>query len=330
VTIRTALAAALACGVLLAAPLAAEAQPAGKVPRVGLLSDEALIDEAAAGEPAFRNGLREIGYLEGHNIVVERRSAEWSSDRLPDLARELVQLKVDIIVTIGGPAARAAKNATKTIPIVFVRVGDPVALGLVPTIGRPGGNITGVSVDIADFAAKRLELLLQTLPGLRRVGALWDPTFPPAAVELKVLEGAARSLGVKLHVASVRDATEFERALLTMTKEHVGAIEVLPATVFTGQRKQIIGLVAKSRLPAVFQRREFVADGGLMSYGPSYAAMYRRAAFYVDRILKGAKPADLPIEQPTKFELVINLKTAKALGLTIPPSLLLRADQVIE
>ena len=316
---------ALVAVLLLAAPVAVEA-----IPRVGLLSDEALTDDAAAGAPAVREGLRAIGYVEGQNIVVESRLAEWNSDRLPSLAQELVRLKVDIVVAIGGPAARAAKNATQTTPIVFARVGDPVGLGLVSTIGRPGGNITGVSVAITEFGAKRLELLREAVPGLKRVGALLDPTFPPAALELKVLEGAARSLRVELDVSAVRDVKEFERALLTMTRKHVGAVEVLPSQLFTGQRNLITDLVAKSRLPAMFQRSEFVAAGGLMSYGPSYTEMYRRVAVYVDRIIKGAKPADLPVEQPTKLELVINQKTAKALGLKISPSLLLRADQIVE
>jgi putative ABC transport system substrate-binding protein len=318
-------------GAVLAAPLAAEAEsPAGRIPRVGLLSDEALTDEAAAGEPAFRMGLEAIGYVQGQNIVVERRLAEWNSDRLPALASELVKLKVDIIVAIGTAAARAAANATKTVPIVFTRVADPVALGLVPNLARPRGNITGLAVNTTEIAAKRLELLLQAVPGLRRIDIVWDPSFPPAEIELRRTQEPTRSLRVELHMFPVRDVGEFEKALATVTREHVGAIEVLPATVFTGQRQRIADLVAKARLPAMFQRREFVVAGGLMSYGPSYAEMYRRAAIYVDKLVKGAKPADLPVEQPTRVELVVNTKTAKALGLTIPPSLLLRADQVIE
>ena len=318
-------------GPVLAAPLAAEAEsPAGRIPRVGLLSDEALTDEAAAGEPAFRKGLEAIGYVQGQNIVVERRLAEWNSDRLPALASELVKLKVDIIVAIGTGAAQAAANATKSVPIVFTRVADPVALGLVPNLARPGGNITGLAVNTTEIAAKRLELLLQAVPGLRRIGIVWDPSFPPAQIELRRTQEPTRSLRVELHMFPVRDVGEFEKALATVTREHVGAIEVLPATVFTGQRQRIADLLAKARLPAMFQRREFVVAGGLMSYGPSYAEMYRRAAIYVDKLAKGAKPADLPVEQPTRVELVVNTKTANALGLTIPPSLLLRADQVIE
>ena len=315
----------------LAAPFAADAEPpAGGIPRVGLLSDEALTDEAAAGAPAFRKGLEAIGYVQGHNIVVEHRLAEWNSDRLPALASELVKVKVDIIVAIGTAAARAAANATTTVPIVFTRVADPVALGLVSSLARPGGNITGLTVDATEIAAKRLELLLQAVPRLQRIGIVWNPSFPPAELELRRTQEPTQSSRVELHIFPVRDVAEFEKALATATREHVGAIEVLPATVFTGQRQRIVDLVAKARLPAMFQRREFVMAGGLMSYGPSYAEMYRRAAIYVDKLLKGAKPADLPVEQPTKFELVINLKTAKALGLSIPPSLLARADQVIE
>jgi putative ABC transport system substrate-binding protein len=279
---------------------------------------------------SFQKGLRDLGYVEGQNIVIEYRSSDERQDQLPGLAAELVRLKVDVIVTIGTPAARAAKNATKTIPIVFARIADPVALGLVSSLGRPGGNTTGVSVATTQLAAKRLELLKQAVPRLARVGVLWNPAFLPAALELREIEDAARALKVQVHAVAMQGPEELQRALSTMRTDRVGALMLVPNPLLYEQPKRVTDLLTSSRLPAMFWRAEWVEAGGLMSYGPSFADMYRRAATYVDKILKGAKPGDLPVELPTKFELVINLKTAKALGLTIPQSLLSRADEIIQ
>ncbi len=315
---------------LLAAPLAACAQQPTKVPRVGYLSDESGSLGFASFEPLAK-GLRELGYLEGRTIVFEHRYADGKTEVLSGLAAELVRLKVDVIVAVGTPATRAAKNATETIPIVFTRIADPVALGLVASLARPSGNLTGVSVLTRDLAAKWLELLTEAIPGVRRVGVVWDPTFPPAALQLREIEVAARSLRVQIQPVGVQRPEEFEGALSAMTRQHVGALVVLAGlTRFTEHRKRIAELAVNSRLPMMSIRREDVEAGGLMSYGTNFSDMYRRAATYVDKILRGAKPSDLPVEQPTKFELVINLKTAKALGLTIPPTVLLRADQIIE
>ena len=312
------------------APLAADAQPPTKLPRVGYLSDESRSSGFASFEP-IAQGLRELGYLEGRNIVFEHRYAEGKTEVLSGLAAELVRLKVDVIVAVGTPATRAAKNATETIPIVFTRIADPVALGLVASLARPSGNLTGVSVLTRDLAAKWLELLTEAIPGVRRVGVVWDPTFPPAALQLREIEVAARSLRVQIQPVGVQRPEEFEGALSAMTRQHVGALVVLAGLArSTEHRKRIADLAVKSRLPMMSVSREGVEAGGLMSYGTNFSDMYRRAATYVDKILRGAKPSDLPVEQPTKFELVINLKTAKALGLTIPPTVLLRADHVIE
>ena len=324
---------ALAVVGLFALLLTAEAQESksGKVPRVGFLSDESASGTSAAlsFEP-FSKGLRDLGWVEGQNFRFERRYGEGKNEALSELAAELVRLRVDVIVAFGTPAARAAKNATETIPIVFARVGDPVGFGLVKSLARPGGNLTGVSVITVELGAKRLELLKEAVPGVTRVGVLWDPSFSPAAPELRQIEGAARSLGVELHPAAVQRPEEFEGALLAMKRQSVGALTVVGGIVFTEYRKRLTDLAATIRLPMMVYRRELVEAGGLLSYGPKYPDMYRRAASYVDKILKGAKPAGLPVEQPTHLELVINLKTAKALGLTIPPSLRLRADEVID
>ena len=315
---------------LLASASAAQAQQPAKVPRVGVLSDESTaLGPVPSG--AVRDGLRELGYVEGQTIAVEYRYSEGRPDRLPGLAAELVGLKLDVIVAVGTPAALAAKGATRTIPIIFTRIGDPLAIGLVSNLARPGGNLTGVSLLTYELSAKRLELLKEAIPGVTRIGVLWNPTFPPAGLELKELEGrgAARSLGLQLHTAAARSPEEFEEALRAVARERVGAITVLTDQMFTDQRKRIANLVAKTRLPAMFVRSEMVEAGGLMSYGTSYADVHRRAAAYVDRVLKGANVGDLPVEQPTKFEFVINLKTAKSLGLKLPQSLLQRADRVI-
>ena len=265
----------------------------------------------------------------GQNLAIEYRYDEGKHDRLPALAAELVGLKLDVIVAIGTPAALAAKGATKTIPIVFTRIGDPLVVGLVPNLARPGGNLTGVMLLTYALSAKRLQLLREAVPGVTHIGVLWNPTFPPAGIELKEIEGVARSSGLRLQSVAVRRSEEFEGALQTMTREHVGALTVLTDTMFTEQRKRLVALVAKSQLPAIFVRSELVDAGGLMSYGTNYPDVHRQAARYVDKILKGARPGDLPVERPTTFELVINLKIAETLGLELPQSLLVRADRVI-
>jgi putative ABC transport system substrate-binding protein len=307
----------------LAAPLVAEAQQAGKVARIGVLAVS-----AAAFSPrieAFRKGLREHGYVEGKNIVFEYRYAEGKLDRLLDLATELVALKVDVIVTASLPVVRAAQKATSTIPIVFAAVGDPVATGLVKSLARPGQNITGLSILGPELDGKRLELLKEAVPKTSRVAILFGPESPR-----KELEIAAQALGIQLISLPVRELGDFEPAFETARKENVHALLTSPSPLLNTVRERIVELAAKNRLPAMYAGPEFVEAGGLMSYAPSYTDLFRRAATYVDKILKGAKPGDLPVEQPTKFELVINLKTARALGLTIPPSVLARADQVIE
>jgi ABC-type uncharacterized transport system substrate-binding protein len=328
--LRAALTVVLALG-LLVVPLAAEAQLAAKIARIGYL---ALNLAAAPHLPkAFRQGLRDLGYVEGRNVVIEYRDAEGKFERLPTLAAELVALKVDVIVVPSTPAALAAKQATRTLPIVFFQAGDPVMSGLITSLARPGGNVTGLSILAPELVGKCLELLKQVAPGVSRVAVLWQPGAIGERTDkdrLKRAEVAARALGVQLQVVEARGPADFDRAFSDMTRARAGALTALPSAMFTSERRRLVGLAAKNRLPTVYNAREFVDAGGLMSYGPNVADMFRRAATYVDRILKGAKPADLPVEQPTKFELVINLRTAKALGLTIPPSLLLRADQVIE
>jgi ABC-type uncharacterized transport system substrate-binding protein len=307
---------------LLAAPLAAEAQQSGRVYRVGLLG---------IGEPqVLRQILREAGYVEGQNLAIEWRNAEGRPERFGDLAADLVRLKVDVIVAANPAATIAAKNATASIPIVMVNTPDPVQLGLVASLGRPGGNITGTTSLSADLSVKQLELLKEAIPQAARVAVLWNPINPWHRLALKAAESAARSLVVQLHSVEVRVAEELEGAFTAMTKARADAVLVLsdPMTFF--HRTRIADLAAKRRLPTMHGVRGYVDAGGLMSYWANQADLYRRVASYVDRILKGAKPGDLPIEQPTKYELVINLKTAKALGLTIPPSVLARADEIIQ
>ncbi len=318
-------------GALLAAPLAAEAQPAAKVPRIGYLSSN------LAGSPymteGFRQGLRDLGYVEGRNVVIEFRDAEGKLERLPALAAELVELKVDVIVVGGTVAAVAAKQATSTVPIVFVSAIDPVTDGLVTSLARPGGNSTGLSTLAPELLGKRLEHLKQVVPGVSQVAVLWQPGALSERTERdlrKEAEVAARALGVRLQFVAVRGPDDFDRAFSEMTKARAGALTVLGGTMFLIERKHLVDLAAKNRLPAMYGLREYVDAGGLMCYGPNNADMFRRAATYVDKILKGAKPAGLPVEQPTKFELVINLKTAKRLGLTIPQSVLARADDLIQ
>ena len=315
--------------VALAIPHAGAAQPATKIPRIGLLSPFSPSD-TARWHQAFRQGLRDLGWVEGTNIRIEYRYANGRDDRLEDLAADLVRLKVDIIVASIGTDALAAKNATRTIPIVMASAGDPVAGGLVDSLARPGGNITGLTQMAPELAGKRLELLKEIVPPLSRVAVLWNPRGTTSALSWKELQLPARELGIQLHSLEVRSANDFARAFEDATRARAGALAVMPDPLFAGNLKQIADLAAKSRLPSIFHLAEFVGSGGLVAYGPDRADMFRRAATYVDKILKGAKPADLPVEQPTKFELVINLKTAKALGLTMPPSLLLRADEVIQ
>jgi len=313
------------------APLAAEAQQAAKIPRIGYLT----VDLAANPDlhEAFHQGLRDLGYVEARNLVIEYRDGKGKFERLPALAAELVALKVDVIVAPGTPHALAAQQATRTIPIVLTGAGDPVASGLVSSLARPGGNVTGLSMLTPELVGKRLELLKQAVPGVSRVAVLWQPGDYGERTEkdiLKEAEVTARALGVRLQVVEARGPQDFDRAFSDMTRARAGALIVLGSSMFFTERRRLVDLTAKHRLPGVYSARDSVDVGGLMSYGANLADMFRRAATYVDKILKGAKPGDLPVEQPTNFELVINLKTAKALGLTIPQSLLLRADQVIE
>ena len=317
--------------VLLAAPLAPEAQQAAKVARIGFLATNLAANSHLPD--AFRQGLRDLGYVEGRNVLIEYRDAEGKLDRLPALAAELVALKVDVIVAPNTPAALAAQQTTRTLPIVFIGVGEPVRSGLVTTLARPGGNVTGLSVISPELVGKWLELLKQAVPGVSRVAALRQPGAMDDRTEKDMLEGAdvaARKLGVRLQFVEARGPADFQRAFSDMARARAGALTVRPAPMFMSERRRLVDLAAENRLPTVYPWREFVDAGGLMAYGPNLAGLYRRAATYVDKILKGAKPADLPIEQPSKFELVINLKTAKALGLAIPQSLLLRADEVIQ
>ena len=310
---------------LLAAPGAARAQPV-KVPRIGVLRAGAPPDPNLEG---FRQGLRELGYVEGQNVVIEYRWAEGKLDRLADLAVELVRLKVDVIMTGGGQATQAAMSATSTLPIVTGAAGSP-ATGLVASLARPGGNVTGLTVVNVEMSAKKVELLREALPNVSRVAILGDPTNPNYELVLKESQRAAQLLRIQLQAVEVRNPNELEGAFAAMARGRAGAFIHAPSELFFAYRRRLLDLAAKSRLPGVGDDRAFVDSGGFMSYGPSFPQMFRRAATYVDKILKGAKPADLPVEQPTKFELVINLKTAKALGLTIPPSVLARADEVIQ
>jgi ABC-type uncharacterized transport system substrate-binding protein len=314
----------------LAAPLGAEAQQAAKIARIGYLAPN-LTDPHLP--EAFRQGLRDLGYVEGRNVVIEYRDAEGKYERLPALAAELVALKVDVIVAPNTVAALAAKQATKTIPIVFAGTTDPVASGLVTSLARPGGNVTGWSNFNSELVGKCLELLKQAVPGVSRVAVLWQPNALDERTEkdrLKRAEVAARALGVRLQFVEARGPEDFDRVFSEMTKARAGALTVLSSLMFRNERRRLVDLAAKNRLPAVYPWREFVDVGGLMAYGANSPDLYRRAATYVDSILKGTKPGDLPVEQPITFELVINLKTAKALGLTIPQSVLARADQIVE
>jgi putative ABC transport system substrate-binding protein len=318
-------------GSLLAAPLSAEAQQQGNVRTIGFFGPP---PSAGGLVQAFQQGLRELGYVEGQNIKIEYRYTDVALRGHPDLfpryAAELVRLKPEVIVVSVTEAALAVKQATSTIPIVTVSVPDPVASGLVASLARPGGNVTGLSRESRDLIGKNCQLLKEAFPDIARVGVLANPTDPLKPAMVADAEEAARSLGMQLKVVEASTPTALEGAFTAMHMDKVGAVLVLGGGAFYLNRTRIADLALRHRLPSVFQNREFVEAGGLLSYAPSTTANYRRAAFFVDKILKGAKPADLPVEQPTKFELVINRKTAKALGLTIPPSLLQRADQVIE
>ncbi len=312
---------------LLSVPLSSEAQRAGKVPRIGWLSHT-----PGPNLEAFRRGLRELGYVEGENVTVEARYAEGREERLPALAAELVRLPVDVIVTAAGnPAVRAAKNATSAIPIVMGQSGvDPVVAGLIVSLARPGGNVTGLTTISADLSGKRLELLKEAVPTVSRVAVLWNATNPDKARELRETRVAALALGVSLQSLEVRGPDDFEKAFDAATRGRADALITLHDVLTNSQRARIVHFAAQNRLPTMYEFREWADAGGLMAYGPNVRDMFRRAATYVDKILKGAKPADLPVEQPMRFELVMNLKTARGLGLTIPPFLLFRVDEVIQ
>ena len=315
-------------GGVLAAPLAAQAQQAGRVYRVGLLWDSpAVWPHALAG---FRQGLRDLGWVEGQNIAIEYRWAEGRFDRLDNLVQELVRLKVDVIVAPTSIYTGAAKRATPAIPIVFVSHADPVGSGHVASLARPGGNITGLTIMMSETSAKSLEILKEAIPDLARVAVVWDPATPSHRPGLNAVEVAGRALGLGLQSLAVRNATEFDSAFSAIVQKRAGAVLVLSTPLFMGEARQLAELAMKHKLPTMFAPREHAEAGGLMSYGPDRADLFRRAATYVDKILKGTRPADLPVQQATKFELVINLKTAKALGLTIPHSVLLRATEVIQ
>jgi putative tryptophan/tyrosine transport system substrate-binding protein len=314
--------------VLLAVGVIAEAQQATKIPRIGYLTNESLSATSERSE-AFRRGLRELGYVEGKNIFIEWRSAEGKLDRVTTLAAELVRLKVDVIVTVGSSVSRSAKEATSTIPIVMAQVNDPVGDGLVASLARPGGNITGLSTLAPELSGKRLELLKEVVPKLSRVAVMGTSTIPGNDQQLKETELAAGPFGIKVQYLDVLNPKEVESAFRGATKARAEALLGLGGPVLNSQRTQVVELAVKSRLPAVYWRSDFVEAGGLMSYGTSFTDLWRRAATYVDKILKGANPGELPIEQPTKFDLVINLKAAKQIGLIIPPHVLARADRVI-
>jgi putative tryptophan/tyrosine transport system substrate-binding protein len=320
---------ALALG-LLAAPLTAEAQPGGKVWRVGYLMSG--FREGPGSNPnlvPFSQSLHELGYVQGRNLTLEIRYAEGRTERFPALAAELVNLKVDVLVAASTPAALAAKQATSTIPIVMLAVGEPLQVKLVDSLAHPGGNVTGLSLVAPELAAKRLDLLKQALPKLSRVTVLWNSANLGMKSRFEETQAGAQSLGVALQSVTVQSPDDFEPLFAAMTRDRPESLLVLADTVTVANRQRTVDFAARNRVPAIYEARMFVDTGGLMSYGVDFSDHYRRAAIYVDKILKGAKPADLPVEQPTKFELVINMKTAKALGLTIPQSLLLRADEVI-
>ncbi len=315
------------CAMLFALSVPVEAQQAAKIPRIGLLAGGHGF--GSAGD-AFRQSLRELGWIDGRNIAIESRLAEASLDRLPNLAGELVQRRVAVIVADSDPAARVAKQATRAIPIVVVAVGDPVREGLVSSLARPGGNITGLTSISEALSGKRLELISEAFPKLRRLAVLWNPANSSNVLEFKEMETPGRTLGLKLQSLEVRGVEGFVGAFARAAKERANALIVMRDPLIDSEHFRILDFAIEKRLPSIHGEEQFVEAGGLMSYGPSRVELFRRAATYVDKILKGAKPAELPVEQPTKFELVINLKTAKQIGLTIPPSVLYRADKVIK
>ena len=319
-------------GAAAAWPFAARAQQARKMPRIGVLMPGPLSQHSATLD-AFHQGLHDVGYVDGQNIAIESRYADWRSDRLSELAAELIGLKVDVIVAWSTPAARAAKQATSTIPIVAVAMADPVGDELVASLARPGGNVTGTTFLGPELIAKRLQLLRDVVPGLTRVAALWHPHAygeRTMANVVKDIEDAARTLGMQLQLVPADGPDDIASAFSMMAKEHAGAFIVMPSPMLFGEHRRIVELAAINRLPGMYQAREFVDVGGLMSYGANLDDLFRRTAPYVDKVLKGAKPADLPVERPTKFELVINLRAARAVGLTINRDILLVADEVIE
>jgi len=315
-------------GAVLSAPLAAQAQQAGKVYRVGFLWDSPAVFPDAI--EAFRRGLRDLGYVEGRTIAIEYRWADGKPERMREFAEELVRLKVDVIVAPSSVYAEAAKRATSTIPIIFMSHADPIGSGHVASLARPGGNITGLSIMMTETNAKGLELLKEAVPGLSRVAVVWDPATPSHGPGLKAVEVAGRALGLRLQPVAVRSATEFDSAFSAIIRERADGVLVLSTPIFIAGARRLAELAMKHKLPTMFGPTVHAETGGLMSFGPDRTDLYRRGAGYVDKILKGTKPADLPVQQPTKFELVINMKTAKALGITIPQSILVRADKVIE
>jgi putative ABC transport system substrate-binding protein len=306
-----------------------EAQQPAKIPRIGYLSSAGSLSAISARTEAFRQGLHDLGYVEGKNIVIEWRSSEGKADRLPALAAELVRLKVDVIVTAGPSPTRAAKEATSTIPIVMTNEGDPVGTGFVASLARPGGNVTGLSTVTPELSGKRLELLKEIIPKLSRVAVFGASTMLGQVQMLREVEAAAGALKVKFQYLDVLDPKDIEAAFQTAIKGRAEAALVLQSAVMSSQRKLVIDLAEKHRLPAIYAQTEYMEAGGLMYYGTNTPDLFRRAAIYVDKILKGAKPADLPVEQPKKFEFIVNLKAAKQIGLTIPPNVLARADRVI-
>jgi putative ABC transport system substrate-binding protein len=317
------------CALLFAIGFPAAAQQTKKVPRIGFLMSSSA-ERTKSRRAAFQQGLRELGYLEGKNIAIEQRYAAGKFEMLPELAAELVRLKVDLLVAEGAPAAHAAKNATSVIPIVMGNAADPVGTGLVASLARPGGNITGLSDFNLGVVTKRLELLKEVVPSASRVAVLLNPTNPTNPLQLKEIQAAAPALGATLLPLEAKEPDDIDRAFAAIRKERPGALIVIGDPMLGSNATRIAELAVKSRLPAIYGTQPNVDAGGLMSYGTNFDDLYHRAASYVDKILKGAKPADLPVEQPTKFELVINLKTAKQIGLTIPPNVLARADRVIK
>jgi putative ABC transport system substrate-binding protein len=328
---KAAVPAIIVVALLLGVKVIAEAQQTGKVPRIGYLDSSTASGSAVLLE-AFWQEMQKLGWVEGKNITIEYRFAEGKNDRLPELAADLVRLKLDMIATTGGPAALAAKGATTTLPIVMATTGDPVGEGLVASLARPGGNVTGLSALTTELNTKRLEILKDVIPKLTRVGLL---RLPGASIgqdlQLKEIRSAARALKLKLEeIETEADPKDFEGAFQTARQKQVNAISTTTTRPFFGERKRIVELAAKHRLPAIYFQKEFVDEGGLMSYGTDFSDLFRRSAHYVDKILKGAKPADLPVQQATKFDFVINLKAAKQIGLTIPVRVLERANKVIK